>query len=532
MMADCDVVVLGAGPNGLGLSGLLAKDKLKVILLEKNDFVGGMGSNSHYWPGYTHNSGAWWLAYGVVKPVWNALNIDKYNCQVYDPPKHLTTVLGRTPDEKPFHVYNDIQLQVVKVAEEYGPEVGDAFGRFFKYFEPFSAGVKPMVDNLPLSVGQVIDRVPSIEARHLMNQIFFGNFADLLNEYFPDKDRFAALRGFFTANVSDFFWGGPMTSGSNLMFAYHSATHPPEEGGGLFKLVKGGMGKFPEAIAASFKDLGGTLKLHAEVRRIIVEKGKATGVELMNGEIISAKYVISSLDAFNTFIRLVGESNIPPFVAKQIRGINHRCHFLQIFCTLNGLPEFNGKLAYFNTEGWRWSAGYWPTMELSEQGFDAVKFGKVPEQALGTYAIQSVNDPTLAPPGKHSMTIFSRHTWPYGIPEEKIEEVKEICYNKLIDTFSRFAPNFREIIDDHIVMAPPDFEKRFNNTGGDWTHGMLQVSQLFNNRPIQGMANYKVPFISNMYLCGSSNHPGPGINFRPALNCLNVFKKDLGIKSK
>jgi phytoene dehydrogenase-like protein len=529
-MPDCDVLVLGAGPNGLGISGLLAKDNFKVINLEKNDFVGGMGSNSHFWPGFTHNTGAWWLSYGVIKPVWNALGLDKYDCQVYDPPLHLATVLGRTPDEKPFHMYNNIKLQLDKVRESWGPEVADNFIKFFKYFEPFSMGVKPMVDNLPLSIGQVTDRMPSIEARHLMNQIFYGNFADLLNEYFPDEDRFAAVRGYFTANVSDGFWGGPMTTGSNLMFAYHSATHSPEEGGGLFKLVKGGIGKFSDALASALKDFGGKLILKAEVKKILVENGKATGVELMNGDIITAKYVISSLDAPNTFLRLVGEANVPSFVAKQIKGINNRCHFMQMFCTVNALPEFKGKLDYFNTEGWRWSVGYWPTMELSEKCFDAVKFGKLPEQPMGAFSLQSVLDPTLAPPGKHIMTIFSRHIWPWGVPADKVDEVKEICYNMLIDTFTRFAPNFREIIDDHLVTAPPDYEKRFNVTGGDWTHGMMQVSQLFNNRPIQGMANYKVPFIGNMWLCGSSCHPGPGINFRPALNCLNVFKKEIGFK--
>jgi phytoene dehydrogenase-like protein len=126
------------------------------------------------------------------------------------------------------------------------------------------------------------------------------------------------------------------------------------------------------------------------------------------------------------------------------------------------------------------------------------------------------------------MTMFMNYMWPQGVPADKVDEVKEICFQRVVDSLSDFAPNFRDIIEDHVVMAPPDYEKRFNCTGGDWTHGQVQMSQLFDNRPIQGMSGYKVPFIENMYLSGSCTHPGPGINFITVNNCLNVFHQEVG----
>jgi phytoene dehydrogenase-like protein len=527
-LADFDVIVLGAGPNGLGMSGMLAKEGMKVVLVEKNDHVGGLASNSYFWPGYTHNTGAWWLSIDKIESVWKTLGVGKYCPETFSPPG-MGSTLGLTPNDKAHHMIFDPIKQMVKIQNDFGQNATDSFGKIFKYFEPFSMGIKPMLYNVPLSVGQLVDRMPSIEARNMLNQIFYGTAADLIDEYFPDKGKTGALRGTLAAAAADGFWGGPMTPGSLMKFAYQVATH---SGGTKPGLVKGGIGKFSEALAEAYKAISGMLMLNSEIKRIILEKDRATGIELINGDTITAKYIISSLDTANTFMRLIGESNIPAFVAKQIKKINYRCHFMQAFCRCSGLPEYKDKLEYFNTEGWRWCVGYWPSLELIEQCWDDVKLGRIPEKGIGAYSCMSMLDPSLSPQGKHTMTVFTNYMWPQGVPADKVDEVKEICFQKIVDSLCQFAPNFRDIIDDHVVMAPPDYEKRFNNTGGDWAHGQIQLNQLFDNRPIQGMSGYKVPFIKNMWLCGSSNHPGPGVNFIPVLNCLNVFKKEVGLGKK
>jgi phytoene dehydrogenase-like protein len=350
-MTDCDVLVLGAGHNGLGISALLAKEGFKVVNVEKNGFVGGLASNAHFWPGYTHYVGAWWLSFNKIKPVWTALNLDKYGPELFDPPLQVRTVIGEDESYAPNHLINFAGPQIERMKNDLGADVVEAMGRFQQFFEPFSVGIKPMMHNPPISLGQLMDRMPSNEARAILNQIFYGAASDIIDEYFPDKKRLATLRAALTASACYGFWGGPMTPGSALRLAYHFGTHAPEEGGGMFKFLRGGIGRLSELVAEAFKDLGGRLILNAEVKKILLEKDKAAGVQLANGDIITAKYVISSLDATATFIRLVGEANIPAYVAKQIKKINYRSHYMQAFAICSGIPEYKGRYEYFNTEG-------------------------------------------------------------------------------------------------------------------------------------------------------------------------------------
>ena len=110
-MADYDALVLGAGPNGLATAGMLAKEGYKTVLVEKNDHVGGLASNSYFWPGYTHNTGAWWLSVDKIKPVWDALELDKYCPKVFNTPG-MGTTLGLTPDDPPDHMIFDPKVSI------------------------------------------------------------------------------------------------------------------------------------------------------------------------------------------------------------------------------------------------------------------------------------------------------------------------------------------------------------------------------------------------------------------------------------
>ena len=123
------------------------------------------------------------------------------------------------------------------------------------------------------------------------------------------------------------------------------------------------------------------------------------------------------------------------------------------------------------------------------------------------------------------MTLFTHLCWPYGIKPEQYEATGEEIHRKTVETYERYMPDFGSCIDDYKVMTMPEYEKKYHNTGGTWTHGMISIDQMFNFRPMVGMSNYKAPF-DNFYLCGTSNHPGPGITGFQPINCLNVMKQD------
>ncbi|MHB8131040.1 MAG: phytoene desaturase family protein [Mobilitalea sp.] len=521
---DYDVITIGAGYTGLMTSALLARDGKKVCCLEMNDHVGGICSNAHEWPGYTHNRGAWYMMFLQIGWLWEALDLKKYGLELHHPPCGGVIIpeKGRTP----FLLYHDRKEIFKYVGEAFGPEVLKGLMGFYKLFEPFAAVMGTAMRNPPMSIGQMIDAVPGIQAKDAMRRIFYGNVHSILDEYFPDKEKSAAIRGQLMTSGTDGFFGGPMTPGSALTIAYHTVAPDEGAGGGAYVLPKGHMGKFPEALADCLKDLGGEIHLNSEIKRIIIEKGEAVGVELVNGQQMTADVIVSSLDAYNTFINLVDHDLMDPYVVKQVKNINYQEHLCQAYVALNGLPEFGpGPYEHLNDGGWRFMVAL-NDPDLYETNWDLVKNGKIPEKFTGGgFYIPSMIDDTLAPAGHYSMSMFTLYGWPLGTPANKVEETKKIVGDRWMKHLKEYFPNLDSVVDDFKVQSPPDYERQYHVTGGTWTHGMVQIDQMFNMRPILGMSDYRGPF-KNMYLCGTSNHPGPGITACQPVSCYNAINAD------
>lgn len=316
-----------------------------------------------------------------------------------------------------------------------------------------------------------------------------------------------------------------MTPGSSMTVAYHFGTPSQSGGGSQYKIIKGHIGRFFEALAEAFKDNGGILKLNSEVKKILVDKGIAYGVELAGGEKITANTIISSCGTFNTFVNMVGSDNTPPFLERQIRNINYTDQFVQIYWAFKKLPAFRDEYAEMNEGLWRWNIWSYPSSEAMERSWDAVKYGGIPDEPCPSLYFPSMLDPNLAPPGMQSGTSFVMLGWPKGVPENKREELKHQLTERVIDRFQVFMPDFRDCLLDYKVWSTEDYEKVYRNTGGTWTHGMIQLDQMFDNRPVKGMSNYRAP-IKNLYLCGTSNHPGPGVTGFSVMNCLKVIRDD------
>jgi len=532
-MADCDVLILGGGNNGVGAAALLAKQGLKTIVLEKNEMLGGLASASHFWPGVTHNTGAWAMFHDQLQEMWNALDLDSYGCEMITPPAMATNV-GETPDDKPYRMSSYKPEHDKLILEDYGPEVLAAEKALYEWFSPLSAGIDLVVKQPATSIFQLIDRLPSPEAKKRMSNLLFGNCVDHINRFHPDKS-LHALRGQLAQLSIDGLWGGPMTFGSNLGFAQHVIGHASSTDVGVgYKIVKGTFGAMNTAVGQYVSDHGGTVKLNAEVDKIIIEKGKVKGVKLKNGDDITCDYLFSSLDPYNTFIRLMDKKDVPGWVSSGVKSINFRNHYMQAFLLLNGLPEYKGQLEYLNEGANGWWVTRFSSPETIEDNWDRVKMGRmIPHEDMQwNYMIPSLIDDSLAPKGQYSMTLYAPHCWPQGVPADKVAEVKETIYQNMITAMETFMPNMREIIVDHRVYASPDYEKKFNNTLGSFCHGEIQVDQYFDQRPIPGMAHWQVPFMPNMYLCGAGCHPGPGVSFLPGTGAVKRFFSDQKIQPK
>ena len=221
--------------------------------------------------------------------------------------------------------------------------------------------------------------------------------------------------------------------------------------------------------------------------------------------------------------------DLDPFFRKQVIEYKERCtdeHIAQAYVALNRVPEFSDEFKELNDGAWRnfvWDFD----PDVAEDDWDAVKNGKLGQYCFATgLGVFSSLDPSLAPEGKHSATICAQYAWPIRTGK-KIDMKQQMAESAemMIRSYERYMPDFRKCVDDIHVGNPMEWEDLFGVTGGTWTHGMVKIENMFNCRPIVGMSDYRAP-IKNMYLCGTSNHPGPGMSGFAPKNCVDAIKYD------
>jgi phytoene dehydrogenase-like protein len=348
----------------------------------------------------------------------------------------------------------------------------------------------------------------------------YGSAMDVLRQFFPDPEKYRCILGSFAASTIDGTHMGPFTPGSALSLAFHYTMGDEYD----FRTPKGGIGKLSEALLKSLEDNGGKVQYKAPVSRFLIEDGKVTGVQLDTGEKISAKVVLSSLDARTTFLNLAGEDRLPSDFVHKVKEIEYKNGYVQIQMTLKELPEFTGHLAFANEKKIRGLMAYIPSPEHLSRCWEQYRQGRVPDDPPSYCAIPSLLDPSLAPEGQYTCTIFS-HYFPYDIPKGKHKEYRDLMADRMIGQIAKYAPNFRDAIMDKAIFTHRYFENTFGITGGDFCHGLLQPGQMWDNRPVPGWADYKTP-IENLFMCGSSCHPGPGVTCVPGYNCANEVLKN------
>jgi phytoene dehydrogenase-like protein len=266
-----------------------------------------------------------------------------------------------------------------------------------------------------------------------------------------------------------------------------------------------------EAIASAAREHGAEIRVNAPVAQIIVKNGTAVGVALENGDEYSAKTIASGCDPYVSFRKLVEEKELPDDFLRAIDNFKFRGSSGKVNLALDGLPEFIGM------EDPRFLSGaidICPSPDYVEQAYDDAKYGGFSKRPAMEICIPSFNDPTMAPPGKHMMSIFvqycSYNMDQYGDRDQQ----REAFGNAVIDTVQEFCPNFKDLILHKQVLTPWDLEQIIGLTEGNIFHGELTLDQLFFARPAAGFADYRTP-IRNYWQCGSGAHPGGGIMAMP-----------------
>ncbi|MEM7282022.1 MAG: NAD(P)/FAD-dependent oxidoreductase, partial [Pseudomonadota bacterium] len=293
---------------------------------------------------------------------------------------------------------------------------------------------------------------------------------------------------------------------------------------GAWGLARGGMGAISHAIAGALKEHGGEIKTEAGVSKVLVKDGKATGVVLENGDELYADIVVSNLDAKRTFTKIIDRTDLPSGIFEKAKNFKIRGSSGKVNIALSALPKFTGvpDNPYLNRGGQAFTG----SMETMERAYDCWKRGRWSDDPFVESVIPSVWDPTVAPPGKHWMSNFIQYCPPKLADGEWTPEKRDQFGQTVIDKIERYSPGFKDLIVHMEVRTPHEIEDEIGLTEGNIFQGELTIDQLFFNRPFPGFGQYRMP-LKNLYMCGSSTHPGGGVSAACGANAAREILMDL-----
>lgn len=509
------MVVIGGGHNGLVAGAYLARQGMKTAIIEKRPIVGGAAITEELWPGFKVSRLSY--AYSLFLPrIVRELELEKNGLELlsYDPDLFVPF-----PDGRYMFVWNDDK----KTAKEIGKFSAHDAKTYFDYLEfwkNMSLLLGSAAEQAPPPINQFAGMFESPEAQDLLRYLLFSSANDILDEYFESDEVKAvfAPRGLIGTMV------GPMTPGSGYVLGHHVIGGSAGEQG-KWGYLKGGMGGLSDAIANSALNFGATILTGAMVSKILVKEKKAMGVQLEDGRTIESKVVLSNADPKQTFLRLVGEEHLDPGFVRNVKKIKDQGCVLKINAALNEIPEFTALPGKGPGPQHKGITGIGPSVDYLEKAFDDAKYGNPSRKPFLRVTFHSVTDPSLAPPGKYTMSVYAQY-FPYHLRKGSWDEIKDDVGRNVIDTLAEYAPNVEKAIIHQETLTPLDLERMFSLPKGNIFHMEIIPSQMLSFRPVPGWANYRTP-IQGLYLCGSGTHPGGGVLGTPGFNAAHTVLADL-----
>jgi phytoene dehydrogenase-like protein len=520
-----DVVIIGAGHNGLVAAAYLARAGRKVLALERRELVGGCAVTEELWPGYRVSTAAY-LASLLQERIVRELELPRFGYQVdaKDP-----AFFSPFPDGRHLFFWQDEQRTLEEIAK-FSKRDADRFPAYEAYLERLARVVESLLlvtppEFPPRGVGDLIDYLKLLARFRGLNRqdtialvkIFTMSATDLLDEWFESDQIKVTLATDAVIGAN----GGPRSQGTAYILLHHVMG---SVGGkrGLWGFVRGGMGAVSEAISAAARSHGTQIRTNASVSRIEVRAGRAHSVVLEGGEEIEAGIIASNLDPKRTFLGLIDAKELPPEFAERIRTFRSEGTSCKINLALNGLPNFRA-LPGAPAPQHKATMHICPSVEYVERAWDDAKYGRPSQSPLLEMTVPTMYDSTLAPPGRHVMGIFLQYA-PYTLAEGTWDELREPFADRVFDIIDEYAPGFRSLIEHKQVLTPLDLERRFGITGGNIFHGEMSLDQMFVMRPAPGAARYRTP-INGLFLCGSGAHPGGGVMGAPGYNAAREMLK-------
>jgi len=536
MMEAYDVVIIGAGHNGLVCAGYLLKAGYSVLLLEGRSLPGGGCTTEELMPqeapGFKFNPCAINHLFIFLGPVIQELELHKYGLEYLscDP-----VVFCPHPDGKYFLAHKSVEKTCAEIAR-YSQRDAQKYAEYADFWQRFIKAIVPFFNAPPKSIVDIAGNYNLNNLQELFSilggtnttldllRTLFSSPIDNINEYF-DSEFLKAPLARLSAELSSPPSQKAMSFGAMMMMLRHNP--------GMAR-PRGGTGALTEALVKLVKSEGGVILTDQKVEKVLVDDGKAVGVRVAGGKEYRAnKGVISSIDAKRLFLQLIDTSDVDS-ADRNLRErldrriVNNNETILKIDCALSEPLRFvhhNHQDNYLMG-----SVLIADSVNHVEQAHSEITLGKIPDEDPSMYVVMPTGlDPSMAPEGKH--TLWIEFFAPYQIAGAEgtglkgtgwTDELKNKVADKVINKLAQYSPNLQHSIIARHVESPAELGERLGTYKGNYYHIDMTLEQMLCFRPLPELANYKTP-IDNLYLTGAGTHPGGSISGMPGRNCARVF---------
>jgi len=522
-MAKYDGIIIGAGPNGLVTAGYLAKAGLKILVLEKRfELGGGLCTETVTLPGFIHNTHAVYHSMVDYAPIFADLELEKrYGVKFIHPPLVMAMPFS---DGRFLGIYSDVEKTCKSIAQ-FSKKDADTYREIYKKYDTVMRKVIGPATYIPTMppIDHIIE-MQKTEVGRFVVEVTEKSPKELIDELF-ENERVRAMMLYTTC-----MWGleYDQTGLGFLIPLYINRA-------ANYRLCVGGTHYLGSALSKVIYDNGGLVLTLQNIKRIVVQNGEAKGVEMDDGTIIEAdKFVASSLDPEQTFLKLIGEEHLDEDLAASVKGWQWEAESLYVHhMALEKAPQFTAASSDpLLNQAFIYVMGYESDKEFI-QHWEAMKKGEIMQSGFNA-CFCSVLDPKEAPPGYHVGLISE--IAPYELKEGGAErwynyDFKNEHSRMLRETLRRYAPNMTE---ENVLMeyntTPLDIENKFwDMKKGGLKQGAYLSLQMGNNRPNEYCSKHRTP-IKNFYVNGACTYSGGTVIFGPGYLAANSIAEDLGIK--
>ncbi|MEP7274718.1 MAG: NAD(P)/FAD-dependent oxidoreductase [Betaproteobacteria bacterium] len=530
-----DAVIIGGGHNGLVCAAYLAAKGSSVCVIERRDVVGGAAVTEEFHPGFRNSTASYTVS--LLDPqVIADLNLARHGLKIVERPFANFLPL---PGDTYLKVGGGLAATQAELAR-HSPRDAQRLPAYYAMLDRVADVLRILMRQTPPNIrgagrrdlGALLAawkaargfRTLSLAGRRDLLDLFTKSAGDLLDGWFESAAIKAAFG--FDAVVGNF--ASPYAPGSAYVLLHHVFGEVNGKRGQWGHAI-GGMGAITQAMAAECRARGVELRVGIGVERVVVERGRATGVALADGEVVTARRVVANVNPRLLFERLVPAEHVDADFRARIGAYRCGSGTFRMNVALAELPDFRalpGREAQPHHSSGIIVA---PSLAYMERAYFDARTDGWSKEPIVEVLIPSTVDSSLAPSGRHVASLFCQHVNPdiaSVVPGTTWDDHRERVADLMIDTVDRVAPNFRASVLGRRALTPLDLEREFGLIGGDIFHGALSLDQLFSARPVLGNADYRMP-VKRLYLCGSGAHPGGGVTGLPGRNAAREILRDM-----